>query len=94
MFSWIWGLVNHVWISFVILILPGIWNFVLGAKGNEWAWKARQWDSPEAFKEHQKKWKPWAIILFILSLLSIVGYIIFFIIMIVTIGVGNFEIGF
>jgi hypothetical protein len=86
MFSWIWGLVNHVWISFVILILPGIWNFVLGAKGNEWAWKAKQWESIEAFKKHQKAWKPWAILIFVLSLIGSIGSIIFWIIVVLVMG--------
>jgi len=94
MFSWIWGIVNHVWIAFVVFVLPGIWNFVLGAKGNEWAWKAKQWESIDAFKKHQKAWKPWAIILFILGLLSVVGYGIFIIILIITVGAGGFDIGF
>lgn len=28
----------------------------MGAKGNEWAWKSRQWRSIEHFKEHQRGW--------------------------------------
>jgi hypothetical protein len=96
MFSWIWGIFNRVWLSFLVFI-PGlgtIWAFVLGAKGNEWAWKAKHWESMDAFKRHQKAWKPWAIVLFILGLLSAVGYAVFFIILIATVGLSNLDIGF
>jgi hypothetical protein len=29
---------------------------VLGAKGNEWAWKSRRWRSIDHFKRHQRGW--------------------------------------
>ncbi len=55
---WIWGLGNRTYIALLSLI-PGvnvIMAFVLGAKGNRWAWKNRHWESPEQFKEIQKIW--------------------------------------
>lgn len=61
--NWIWGLGNKVYISllcfipFIGLIMP----IVLGWKGNEWAWKNKQWKSVEHFKEVQKKWTIWGI---------------------------------
>lgn len=30
--------------------------FVLGAKGSEWAWNNKRWDSPEHFARVQKTW--------------------------------------
>ena len=30
--------------------------FLFGAKGNEWAWKSRRWESVEHFKDHQRAW--------------------------------------
>jgi len=29
---------------------------VLGLKGNEWAWRARKWESIEQFKSSQENW--------------------------------------
>lgn len=79
--TWIWGVYHGVWISLLIFI-PFVNLFmwiILGIKGSEWAWKARQWESLEVFIGSQKKWKPWGIafliisfLLFILNILSIV----------------------
>ncbi len=56
--TWIWGIGNQVWIALLALIpLVGfVMMFVLGAKGNEWAWEKRRWDSVEAFHRTQRKW--------------------------------------
>jgi serine/threonine-protein kinase len=35
---------------------------MLGAKGNEWAWKSRKWDNINAFKAHQRAWTKWSLI--------------------------------
>jgi serine/threonine-protein kinase len=53
-----WLFSNQVWIGlltwvpFVNLVMP----FILGAKGNTWAWRSRTWSSLEEFKSHQRKW--------------------------------------
>ena len=67
--SWIWGLFNRTYISFIVLVLPVIWNFVLGAKGNEWAWRNKSWDSVAHFKRTQRSWAIAGLIVFLLSLL-------------------------
>lgn len=57
--SWIWGIGNQVWISFLVFIPIFGWfimPFILGAKGNEWAWKKGNWQSVEHFKKTQKTW--------------------------------------
>jgi hypothetical protein len=56
--TWIWGIGNQVWIALIALIpIVGlIMMFVLGAKGNEWAWEKRRWDSVESFHSTQRKW--------------------------------------
>jgi hypothetical protein len=36
--------------------------FILGFKGNEWAWKNKKWESIEEFKRVQKLWIKWALI--------------------------------
>ena len=56
--SWIWGIGNNTWIAllcfvpFVNLVMP----FVLGANGNEFAWRNRRWESLEHFHKVQKAW--------------------------------------
>ena len=85
----VWCITNRVWIGLLawtdptlIMSLALPWLFmgvILGAKGNEWAWKSRKWESIAAFRAHQRAW---AIVSFILlglllfSLLSI-GLIVF-----------------
>lgn len=61
--TWIWGICNGTFISLLSLI-PGvhfIMMIVLGIKGNEWAWKSKDWPSVEAFHRAQRKWAIWAI---------------------------------
>ena len=73
----IWSIFNNVWIGLLMLV-PGVnfvmW-FVLGAKGNEWAWKNKRWDSVEHFKRTQSTWAKVGIILW---LAGIVFYILIF----------------
>jgi hypothetical protein len=75
----IWGIGNNVWIG-LLGFIPLV-NFVmaiyLGAKGNELAWNARQWDSAEHFRSVQKKWAIWGLVLasiyLVLQLLAAAG---------------------
>ncbi len=63
---WGWFLTNRVWGGFWIWILCWIPQWGVGitifyallsaSKGNEWAWKSRQWSSVAAFKKHQLLW--------------------------------------
>lgn len=69
--SWIWGIGNRVWIALLVLIpiapINLIFAIYLGLKGNELAWRARQWESPDKFIETQKQWAKWGVIVFILG---------------------------
>lgn len=75
--SWIWGIGHSVWIALLALIGPLglIMMFVLGVKGNEWAWQYRKFESVDQFKAVQKAWAKWGVILFILELV-LLGIII------------------
>ncbi|MFP5270711.1 serine/threonine protein kinase [Coleofasciculus sp.] len=55
---YLWPLTNKVWIGLLALVPQVGWlmAIVLGAKGNEWAWKSRKWRSIEQFKAHQRGW--------------------------------------
>jgi predicted PurR-regulated permease PerM len=81
--SWIWAIGNHVWIGLLVLLsfIPVIGGIIalvmvimLGIKGNEWAWKAKKWDSVEHFKTVQKKWAKWGVILLIVGI--VVGILV------------------
>jgi len=56
--SWIWGIGNKTYIALLALIpvVGLVMIFVLGAKGNEWAWRNKRWPSVEEFKRVQKTW--------------------------------------
>lgn len=64
--NWIWGIGNQVWIAFLsfLPVVGWIMPFVLGAKGSEWAWRNKEWESVEHFQRVQRKWAKWGFILF------------------------------
>lgn len=74
--TWIWGIGNKVWISFLTWIPIPLVNLivaiVLGAKGSKWAWQHKRWDNVEQFKKTQRTWRNWGI-----GLLAL--YVVFFI---------------
>lgn len=61
--NWIWGIGNSVWIALLCLLpfVGFVMIFVLGAKGNEWAWQSKKWDSIEHFKRTQRNWVWWGL---------------------------------
>lgn len=66
---WIWGIGNNTYIAFLALIpfVNIVMMFVLGAKGNKWAWQNKKWQSVEHFRQVQKKWAMWGVILWVLA---------------------------
>jgi hypothetical protein len=68
--SWIWGIGNSTWIAFLVFVpfINFVWIFVLGAMGNEWAWKNKRWTSVEDFHRVQRKWAMWGVILFCIAI--------------------------
>src|SRR5947209_5220502 len=68
-----WGIGNDTYIALLTLVPPLmiVMPFVLGAKGNEWAWRNRRWEDVEHFKRIQRNWAKWGVIIF-------VGYLVFF----------------
>ncbi len=85
--TFIWGLSNKVWISLLTLIpvVNIVMPFVLGAKGNEWAWKKGTGTDLQHFKKIQKYWTYAAlifvaIIIAILLFFAITALVIFFVI--------------
>ncbi|MCX6000840.1 MAG: hypothetical protein NTU41_15010 [Chloroflexi bacterium] len=68
--TWIWGIGHGVWISLVCLIpyVNIVFAFVLGAKGNQWAWQSRQWESVDRFKKTQRIWAWVGLVVFLVGL--------------------------
>lgn len=65
-FSWLWGAFNGVYWPLVLIavnFIPYVGGLIslggsilLGIKGSEWAWKAKNWSSVAEFKRVQRKW--------------------------------------
>ena len=56
--NWVWGLAHNTWIA-LLMFVPGVnivMLFVLGAKGNAWAWANNEWRDVEHFKRTQRIW--------------------------------------
>ena len=70
-FTFIWGFGNRTYsalwcfVPVVGLVMP----FILGAKGNEWAWKNKQWESLDVFIRAQKTWAKAALYFLVFSFL-------------------------
>ena len=73
--NWIWGLGNKTYIALLMFvpIVNFVMPFVLGAKGNEWAWRNRRWDSIEHFQATQRKWAKWGVVLVLVAIPGVVG---------------------
>jgi Cytochrome oxidase complex assembly protein 1 len=63
--NWVWGIGNSTYIAFLMFVplVNIVMFFVLGAKGNEWAWKNRVWRDVKHFKNTQRKWRNAGLIL-------------------------------
>jgi hypothetical protein len=76
-FTWIWGIFNGSLVTLWGLLIGFIpfgglvWAIVCGTKGNEWAWRGKQWQSAEHFKRTQHKWAIAALI-FVLVVIALV----------------------
>ena len=68
--TWIWGLGNNVLIALLMFVpfVNFVMWFVLGAKGSEWAWRNKRWDSVEQFRRVQRTWTKWGVIVALVSL--------------------------
>jgi hypothetical protein len=75
--NWIWGLGNRCYSSLLVFVpLFGLLvPFVLGWKGNAWAWRNGQWESVERFQQNQKRWARWAIIVYAATATAGIGLV-------------------
>lgn len=65
--NWIWGLGNRTYIALLMFVpvVNVIMPFVLGAKGNEWAWNNKNWKNEEHFRSVQRNWSVAGALVFI-----------------------------
>lgn len=57
--SWIWGIANRTPAAWFALVPFAGWigmPFLLGLKGNEWAWRNGNWPDIETFRRAQRLW--------------------------------------
>lgn len=68
--NWIWGLGNNSPIA-LLMFVPGVnlvmW-FLLGLRGNRWAWQNKTWRSVEDFQRIQRVWTVFGVLLWCLTL--------------------------
>ncbi|EKT53060.1 hypothetical protein [Providencia sneebia] len=71
-FNIIWGFGNKSFLPLLMLIpiFNVVWMFVCGFKGNEWAWKNGDYDSPETFMKVQETWNRAGLVYFIIMIIS------------------------
>lgn len=88
----IWGMVHGIWWSVLgflpfLPFLPPVYRsigfvvlvgvmVILGLKGNEMAWRARQWDSAEKFLAVQQRWATWSVIFAIGALVAFILFLL------------------
>jgi hypothetical protein len=77
--NWIWAIAHGTWIGLLIFLPVAnvVMPFVLGAKGNEWAWQNRKFESVEHFKKVQRAWGIAGAIVFFVSAFVFVGLAVF-----------------
>ena len=64
---WIWGIGNNSWIGLLALVpcLGFFARFLMGAKGNQWSWQKRRWNSLADFQNAQRTWPIVGAVVFI-----------------------------
>jgi hypothetical protein len=72
---WIWGIGNNTLIALLMFVpmVNLVMPFVLGAKGNSWAWQNKRWESVTEFKSTQRKWAIWGVALYLLIVALLVA---------------------
>ncbi|WDF83086.1 ribonuclease G [Lacticaseibacillus pabuli] len=78
MFNITWGLGNKTYLPLLTLIpiFNIVWIFVVGAKGNEWAWKNGDYEDVKTFLKVQETWNRAGIWQIILAVIGVLIYIV------------------
>lgn len=81
--NWIWGVVNETYIALLMLVplVNVVMIFVLGAKGNEWAWRNTRWRDVAHFKRVQRLWAIWGLVAWVAVIALYGGGILLFVLL-------------
>lgn len=79
MYNFVWGIGNKTYLPLLCLIpiFNIVWVFVVGFKGNEWAWQKNSYKDVETFKAVQATWNRAGLVSFIITILFVLIYIFF-----------------
>ncbi|KRN99291.1 hypothetical protein [Companilactobacillus kimchiensis] len=79
MYNIFWGIGNKTYLPLLCLIplFNIVWIFVVGFKGNTWAWQKGDYKDVETFKAVQATWNRAGLIQFIIAIVCVVLYIFF-----------------
>lgn len=74
--TFIWGIPHRIYLSLLVLIpVVGFFiPFVLGMKGNEWAWKNKPWKSIQEFQMVQQVWLNATLGVFLLIIVAALSF--------------------
>lgn len=77
--NWIWGLGNNTYIALLMFVplVNVIMIFILGARGNAWAWRNKAWRDVDHFKRVQKAWALWGLVSWIVVMVGFAAFTAF-----------------
>lgn len=80
MYNIFWGIGNRTYLPLLCLIpfFNIVWVFVVGFKGNTWAWQNGNYKDVETFKAVQATWNRAGLVQFIIAAVIVVLYVLFF----------------
>ncbi|CUS25882.1 hypothetical protein FC70_GL000726 [Paucilactobacillus oligofermentans DSM 15707 = LMG 22743] len=80
MFNIYWGIGNKSYLPLLTLIpiFNIIWIFVVGFKGNAWAWQKGGYKDVATFKAVQATWNRAGLVAFILTIIVVIAYFLMF----------------
>ena len=66
--NWVWGLGNSTYIALLMFVpfVNFVMIFVLGVKGNQWAWQNRTWRDIDHFRRTQRDWTVAGVVFYVL----------------------------
>ena len=79
MYNVFWGIGNKTYLPLltIIPIFNIVWIFIVGFKGNEWAWQKGDYQDVETFKAVQATWNRAGLFNFIIAIAIFVLYWVF-----------------
>lgn len=80
MFNILWGIGNKTYLPLLCLIpiFNIVWIFIVGVKGNEWAWRKGDYHDVMTFKAVQATWNRAGLFQFVITALIFLLYILMF----------------